>query len=637
MINNHKDYDLIEDLRLSLEKGRLTDSKKKILRCLLDSSRNSNKESIDNDKLICLDIKDDTSKPPVQENNSKADQNGRNEQTQLEIPLMSGNEENRNAMIYQEEEKIDKDSDINLEEKGTEKKGTKKKIWTKKSKIKVVLTAMEEGNNSEAARIYKIHESTVRKFISEMKNEKEVLDFKKKTKKKKRSGRKSKFEKIEEKVYEWILEQRNKKLIVRLKDIKEKALSFKTEENFCASNGWFANFKKRYKISHRSPTHVMSTFTDKCIDAMAEYLKELMKERFEIERCSFLHSKKSILFINFDEVPIFFDISSSRTYDLKGKKEITVKSNKDQKLRTTVMLGITSDGSRLPPLIIFKSRNKNPPPNQFPLQALVFHNRVGWITEFIFKFWLQQVIFNIDFEKTGVIPYLIYDRCPVHIKSTVQEIIQEKKILHRLIPSGCTGFIQPIDTHVGKPFKDHLRTKHLYWFQHIGNTKDNLTPEGNIKAPASELVIQWILESFDELGRDSLVNSFKHCGITHSLDGSEDNMINSRIKDKDQISAVLRENFFNMPEDPNIDEYSEIREEFLENDIEATYEPTEDSDNSSSTDSSDEEAGIDREKNNQRPQDNIDLDLIKQAEEEKMVINTSKVRINSNKSKYVSF
>ena len=45
MINNHKDYDLIEDLRLSLEKGWLTDSKKKILRCLLDSSRNSNKES----------------------------------------------------------------------------------------------------------------------------------------------------------------------------------------------------------------------------------------------------------------------------------------------------------------------------------------------------------------------------------------------------------------------------------------------------------------------------------------------------------------------------------------------------------------------------------------------------------------
>ena len=135
---------------------------------------------------------------------------------------------------------------------------------------------------------------------------------------------------------------------------------------------------------------------------------------------------------------------------------------------------------------------------------------------------MQEVIFNIDFEKTDLIPYLIYDRCPVHAKSTVQAVIQDKKILHKLIPSGCTGFIQPIDTHVGKAFKDRLRTKHLYWFQHIGNTKDNLTPEGNIKAPASDLVIQWILESFDELSKESLVNSFKYCGITHSLDGKED-------------------------------------------------------------------------------------------------------------------
>ena len=75
---------------------------------------------------------------------------------------------------------------------------------------------MEEGNKSEAARIHKIHESTVRKYIAEMKNEKEVVDFsKKKTEKRKRKG---KFPEIEEKVFKWILDQREKKLIVRLSD-----------------------------------------------------------------------------------------------------------------------------------------------------------------------------------------------------------------------------------------------------------------------------------------------------------------------------------------------------------------------------------------------------------------------------------
>ena len=49
-----------------------------------------------------------------------------------------------------------------------------------------------------------------------MKNEKEVVDFsKKKTEKRKRKG---KFPEIEEKVFKWILDQREKKLIVRLSD-----------------------------------------------------------------------------------------------------------------------------------------------------------------------------------------------------------------------------------------------------------------------------------------------------------------------------------------------------------------------------------------------------------------------------------
>ena len=47
----------------------------------------------------------------------------------------------------------------------------------------------------------------------------------------------------------------------------------------------------------------------------------------------------------------------------------------------------------------------------------------------------------------------------------------------------------------------------------------------------------------------TIINSFKHCAINNSFDGVEDYMINSKIRDKDQIGIALRDHLFGWPLD----------------------------------------------------------------------------------------
>ena len=124
------------------------------------------------------------------------------------------------------------------------------------------------------------------------------------------------------------------------------------------------------------------------------------------------------------------------------------------------------------PLIILKNRKIGLPNNPFTLQNLLFQNHCGWIDNVILSCWLDKVIFNMNFLSTNHLPYLILDRCPAHTHKNMKEILLKSQLRHRYIPSGCTGLIQPVDTHIGKPFKDRLRDMHKRWFDELGSIKN---------------------------------------------------------------------------------------------------------------------------------------------------------------------
>lgn len=52
---------------------------------------------------------------------------------------------------------------------------------------------------------------------------------------------------------------------------------------------------------------------------------------------------------------------------------------------------------------------------------------------------------------------LALDCAAFHKTASILEKLKANHVVTVMIPPGCTGILQPLDTHVNKPFKDYLR------------------------------------------------------------------------------------------------------------------------------------------------------------------------------------
>ena len=59
---------------------------------------------------------------------------------------------------------------------------------------------------------------------------------------------------------------------------------------------------------------------------------------------------------NMDEVPLTFDGPSNKKVDVTGAKTIMIKTSRNEKTHYTVVLACCADGTKLPPLLIFKRK-----------------------------------------------------------------------------------------------------------------------------------------------------------------------------------------------------------------------------------------------------------------------------------------
>ena len=67
------------------------------------------------------------------------------------------------------------------------------------------------------------------------------------------------------------------------------------------------------------------------------------------------------------------------------------------------------------------------------------------------------------------------------------------------------------------------------------------TKGGNRRAPSKSLILKWIKQSWDAISPDIIRKSFKKCGISNALDGSEDNLFQNE-GDDDPFEGFDEEN-----------------------------------------------------------------------------------------------
>ena len=192
-----------------------------------------------------------------------------------------------------------------------------------------------------------------------------------------------KYPELEKKLKEWVIDLRKKLSRVSTVRIIRQAKIFANEmglDNFVGQASWCYNFMLRNNLSNRCITSIgqkLPTDWEAKVESFRKYIND---NSTNIE---------SYNIGNMDEVPISFDLPKSRTVELKGAKEVSVSTTGHEKTNFTVVLSITYDGAKLPPMVIFKK--KNIPNENFPNNIIVECNPKGWINKEVMKIWIDKV------------------------------------------------------------------------------------------------------------------------------------------------------------------------------------------------------------------------------------------------------
>ncbi|CAG8644538.1 10171_t:CDS:2 [Paraglomus occultum] len=331
------------------------------------------------------------------------------------------------------------------------------------------------------------------------------------------SGKEAAYPLAEDALKEWIVDLRNRGIGVTSSIIKSKMTEFlsysfseqypNAAQDFKASDSWFNLFLRRHNFSLRRRTKIGQKLPQEIQQKVAnfhEFIKNIrLQNNFDPTRI-----------INLDETPVFFDMVGALTIDYKGVKTVHIRTTGNDKNRFTCVLAVLGDGTKLPPMVIFKGKRLQK--GDYPPDVIVRMNK------------------NDSFRG--------------HLTQTVKSKCQEKNLVLGVIPGGLTSIVQPLDVSINKPFKNRLREKWRTW---MAEGKFEMTRGGNLKRPDNSLMCHWISEAWSDIPYEIIVQSFKTCGISNDLNGTEDNLI---WKENSENAGERDEPVIVLPEDVCEDE-----------------------------------------------------------------------------------
>src|ERR1044071_9618435 len=127
---------------------------------------------------------------------------------------------------------------------------------------------------------------------------------------------------------------------------------------------------------------------------------------------------------------------------------------------------------------------------------------------------------------------LVYDSFRGHLEESVKKKLHESRFDLAVIPSGLTSVCQPLDVTINKPFKDNLRKEWHIWMAGGGA---GVTAAGNLRRAKLSDVCVWVKNAWEGIPNEMIIESFKTCQISTSLDGPDDEMTDNEDGDDDDV------------------------------------------------------------------------------------------------------
>jgi hypothetical protein len=252
--------------------------------------------------------------------------------------------------------------------------------------------------------------------------------------------------------------------------------------------------------------------------------------------------------INVDETPMYFDMPMNctlvfslcsalltrtslltDTIDKKGTKEVRVRTKGKEKERLTVVLGASAAGDKLNIYTLVK-RKTDPTKLKVPPGMIVVGQENGYMDEKHMLDYIERILAQYKPVALEHKTLLVIDAFKAHLSDKVKARIKGYKAYLAVIPAGFTSIFQPLDLGINRSMKAALRKR---WNDWMINGKHELTKKGNPKKAPLELVLQWVHDAWQGIRAESIVNSFKHAGLSNALDGSEDALKSDAEADTD--------------------------------------------------------------------------------------------------------
>lgn len=373
-----------------------------------------------------------------------------------------------------------------------------RKVLQLQEKVDLLKQSNSGAKVQELAKKFDIGKTQVYDIL---KNKKKIIEHFQNggnAKRKVMTTRTSKFEVINEQVFDWFTSARSRNIPLSGPLIKEKAKALCEEagiQDFCASNGWLQKWKKCYNIG----AAVLSGESASVDETVVEEWKS------RLDRITEGYSLENIF--NADETGFFYRLLPKNSLVQKGTEKCS--GGKHSKERMTVLLCVSSTGEKLKPLVIGKAAKprcfKHLDRNSLPVQY--FSNRKAWMTASIFSEWLNSLNNKMQIKCRRIL--ILVDNCSAHPELKLSNI----KVV--FLPPNTTSRLQPLDAGIIQAVKLIYRKSLVRHLLFLMGRQESSSDSSELAKTVSILeAIRWISKAWDQLPKSTIQKCFGKCGFS---------------------------------------------------------------------------------------------------------------------------